>query len=125
MTPPNPARRVVPRWVTLACIPIFLLAIALSLAAAALSVNAVLAVAGLFNPARELTLVAIGQALLGLVVALVALALPVALIAVLSRLTSVERWHRAHLRAGRCPGCRYEIRSLPQRRCPECGIAWD
>lgn len=28
------------------------------------------------------------------------------------------------LRSGRCPRCRYSIRGLTTRRCPECGFAW-
>lgn len=28
------------------------------------------------------------------------------------------------LRAGQCPGCGYDIRRLPQNRCPECGCEW-
>ena len=30
----------------------------------------------------------------------------------------------AKLRRGRCPNCGYDIRGLPQRRCPECGATW-
>jgi hypothetical protein len=28
------------------------------------------------------------------------------------------------LAAGRCPRCGYDIRNLPDRRCPECGETW-
>jgi len=28
------------------------------------------------------------------------------------------------LAAGRCPRCRYDIRHLPEPRCPECGETW-
>ena len=30
----------------------------------------------------------------------------------------------AKLRRGRCPNCGYDVRGLPQRRCPECGETW-
>ena len=35
------------------------------------------------------------------------------------------RWRARHFRSGRCPWCRYDIRGLPERRCPECGETWE
>ena len=41
------------------------------------------------------------------------------------RLLNRHRWRARHLRSGRCPWCRYDIRGLPARRCPECGQTWE
>ena len=35
-----------------------------------------------------------------------------------------RRWCDHHLQRGRCPRCKYDIRDLPDQRCPECGFAW-
>lgn len=35
-----------------------------------------------------------------------------------------RRRRRRALAAGKCPGCGYEIRGLPKRRCPECNETW-
>ncbi len=37
------------------------------------------------------------------------------------RLTSHELWRAKHLRNQQCPHCLYDIRNLPEARCPECG----
>lgn len=36
-----------------------------------------------------------------------------------------HRWRARHLRSGCCPWCRYDIRGLPEPRCPECGETWE
>ncbi len=36
-------------------------------------------------------------------------------------LTSLELWRAKHLRNQQCPHCLYDIRNLPEARCPECG----
>ncbi len=41
------------------------------------------------------------------------------------RLLDRHRWRARHLRSGRCPWCRYDIRGLPDPRCPECGETWE
>ncbi len=41
------------------------------------------------------------------------------------RLLDRHRWRARHLRSGRCPWCRYDIRGLPEPRCPECGETWE
>lgn len=33
--------------------------------------------------------------------------------------------HRARRNVGRCPTCRYDLRGLPEPRCPECGAFLD
>jgi len=33
-------------------------------------------------------------------------------------------WKTRHLRNSVCPYCRYDIRGLPEPRCPECGAVW-
>ncbi len=40
------------------------------------------------------------------------------------RMTRGEHWYAHHLRRGLCPRCRYNIRDLPEPRCPECGGMW-
>ena len=35
-----------------------------------------------------------------------------------------RRWCDRNFRRGRCPRCKYDIRNLPDQRCPECGFAW-
>ncbi len=37
------------------------------------------------------------------------------------RLPSPGRWRAKHLRNQQCPHCLYDIRNLPEPRCPECG----
>ncbi len=37
------------------------------------------------------------------------------------RLSSREQWRSKHLRKRQCPHCLYDIRNLPEPRCPECG----
>ncbi len=37
------------------------------------------------------------------------------------RLASPARWRANHLQNNRCPRCLYDIRNLPEPRCPECG----
>lgn len=40
-------------------------------------------------------------------------------------LAMAKRDRRAwRLASGRCPRCGYDIRNLPDRRCPECGETW-
>ena len=34
------------------------------------------------------------------------------------------RWRSRAVRSHRCPWCRYDIRGLPEQRCPECGETW-
>ncbi len=34
------------------------------------------------------------------------------------------RWRSRCVRSHRCPSCRYDIRGLPEQRCPECGETW-
>ncbi len=45
--------------------------------------------------------------------------------AVADRLLKRHRWRARHLRSGRYPWCRYDIRGLPEPRCPECGETWE
>ncbi len=33
-------------------------------------------------------------------------------------------WRSRYVHSHRCPCCRYDIRGLPQQRCPECGETW-
>ena len=33
-------------------------------------------------------------------------------------------WRSRYVHSHRCPWCRYDIRGLPQQRCPECGETW-
>ena len=40
------------------------------------------------------------------------------------QLLNPGRWRFRHLRSGRCPWCRYDIRGLAEERCPECGKSW-
>ena len=37
------------------------------------------------------------------------------------QLVSQEQWRGKHLRKRQCPHCLYDIRNLPEPRCPECG----
>lgn len=41
-----------------------------------------------------------------------------------SRLVDADHWVRWRLSRGLCPQCGYDIRALPQQRCPECGTTW-
>ncbi len=39
-------------------------------------------------------------------------------------LRSRTRWFRLHLNNQQCPYCLYNLRNLPEPRCPECGETW-
>jgi hypothetical protein len=40
------------------------------------------------------------------------------------RLVDSRHWRHHRLMRGLCPLCGYDIRCLPGRRCPECGMTW-
>ena len=40
-------------------------------------------------------------------------------------LNRYPRWRARHLHSGRCPRCKYDLRYLPEPRCPECGETWE
>jgi hypothetical protein len=41
-----------------------------------------------------------------------------------NRMVDPRRWAGDRLAHGLCPHCGYDIRGLPESRCPECGMTW-
>ncbi len=110
-------RTFVPWWAVPLAIPlVFLLFLAaLAFAAAVVALIAFLVI--MKDP---------GVPLSGLVLALlVTFACGSICAAAAHRLLDRHRWRARHLRSGCCPWCRYDIRGLPEPRCPECGETWE
>ncbi len=63
-------------------------------------------------------------ALVLLVSLLITLGLAIGCTMTIDSLFDRRRWCDHNLRRGRCPCCKYDIRNLPDQRCPECGFAW-
>lgn len=40
-------------------------------------------------------------------------------------IASPNRWREIHFKNNQCPRCLYDIRNLPEPRCPECGDTFD
>jgi hypothetical protein len=65
------------------------------------------------------------MAALGLLVLLLTtLGLAIGCTMALDSLFDPRRWCDHNLQRGRCPRCKYDIRNLPDQRCPECGFVW-
>ncbi len=59
-----------------------------------------------------------------LVLLLTTLGLAIGCTLAIDSLFDRRRWCDHNFRRGRCPRCKYDIRNLPDPRCPECGFAW-
>ncbi len=113
-------RTFVPWWALPLAIPLVVL-LALTAGAFALGVAALIASPFVMNDVHGAPSSELAMALL----VTFAFALGPVWKAAADRLLNRHRWRARHLRSGRCPWCRYDIRGLPEPRCPECGETWE
>ncbi len=111
-------RTFVPWWALPLAIPLVVL-LALTAGAFALGVAALIASPFVMNDVHGAPFSELAMALL------VTFACGSVCETAVDRLLNRHRWRARHLRSGRCPWCRYDIRGLPEPRCPECGETWE